>query len=91
MVNYDKIAKSILENVNTASAEEVWLHDGTKIDVADNETLNTAFRNEEAREKRAAEYPSIGDQLDSLYHAGVFPSDMEATLKAVKDKYPKEQ
>ena len=40
--------------------------------------------------KRQAEYPSIGDQLDALYHAGVFPADMTATLKAVKDKYPKE-
>ena len=39
---------------------------------------------------RQAEYPAIGDQLDALYHAGVFPADMTATLKAVKDKYPKE-
>ena len=90
MVDYDKIAKSILENVNTASAEEVWLSDGTKIDVADNTELNTAFRNEEARENRAAEYPSIGDQLDALFHAGVFPADMESKIQAVKNKYPKE-
>jgi len=40
--------------------------------------------------KRKAEYPLIGDQLDALYHAGVFSSDMTATIKAVKDKYPKE-
>ena len=39
---------------------------------------------------RKAEYPSIGDQLDSLFHAGVFPDDMTAILQAVKDKYPKE-
>ena len=38
---------------------------------------------------RAAEYPSIGDQLDALFHAGVFPDDMAATIQAVKDKYPK--
>lgn len=38
---------------------------------------------------REKEYPSIGDQLDALYHAGVFPADMTATLKAVKDKHPK--
>lgn len=38
---------------------------------------------------RAAEYPSIGDQLDALFKAGVFPADMAATLQAVKDKYPK--
>ena len=37
---------------------------------------------------RKAEYPSIGDQLDALFHAGVFPADMAAQLQAVKDKYP---
>jgi hypothetical protein len=39
--------------------------------------------------KRASEYPAIGDQLDALYHAGVFPDDMAAQIQAVKDKYPK--
>lgn len=39
--------------------------------------------------KRSREYPSIGDQLDALFHAGVFPADMAATIQAVKDKYPK--
>ena len=38
---------------------------------------------------RAAAYPAIGDQLDALFHAGVFPADMAATLQAVKNKYPK--
>ena len=40
-------------------------------------------------DKRKSEYPAIGDQLDALYHAGVFPADMAARLKAIKDKYPK--
>ena len=35
MVDYNKIAKSTIENVNTASAEKVWLHDGTEINVAE--------------------------------------------------------
>lgn len=39
--------------------------------------------------KRLKEYPSIGDQLDSLFHAGIFPKDMAAQIQAVKDKYPK--
>ena len=38
---------------------------------------------------REFEYPSMGDQLDALYHAGVFPTEMAATIKAVKEKYPK--
>ena len=38
---------------------------------------------------RKAEYPSVGDQLDALFHAGLFPADMAAKIQAVKDKYPK--
>jgi hypothetical protein len=41
------------------------------------------------RESRKEEYPAIGDQLDALFKAGVFPADMAATIQAVKDKYPK--
>lgn len=40
-------------------------------------------------ENRRQEYPSIGDQLDALFHAGVFPAEMAAKIQAVKDKYPK--
>ncbi len=42
------------------------------------------------RVERAKAYPSIGDQLDSLFHAGAFPADMAAQLQAVKDQYPAE-
>lgn len=40
-------------------------------------------------ELRAAAYPPIGDQLDALFHAGVFPEDMAAQIQAVKDTYAK--
>lgn len=38
---------------------------------------------------RAPQYPPIGEQLDALFKAGVFPEDMAARIQAVKDKYPK--
>jgi hypothetical protein len=38
---------------------------------------------------RIQNYPEIGDQLDALYHAGVFPEEMTAKIQGVKDKYPK--
>jgi len=41
------------------------------------------------RELRAAEYPLIGDQLDDLFHSGMFSDEMRQKLQAVKDKYPK--
>ena len=39
--------------------------------------------------QRDRKYPPIGDQLDSLFHAGVFPEEMAAQLQAVKDAHPK--
>ena len=42
----------------------------------------------EYRRNRAAEYPTIQEQLDALYHAGVFPPEMTARIRAVKEKYP---
>ena len=37
--------------------------------------------------QRKAEYPSIEDQLDDIYHNGV--AGWKTTIKAIKDKYPK--
>lgn len=39
------------------------------------------------RDQRAKEYPSIADQFDSIYHGGL--DDWKASIKAIKDKYPK--
>jgi hypothetical protein len=39
--------------------------------------------------QRKPEYPSITDQLDALFHAGVFPPEMAEQIQAIKDKYPK--
>ena len=36
---------------------------------------------------RQKEYPSIPDQLDTLYHSGL--DAWKAQIKTVKDKYPK--
>ena len=40
-------------------------------------------------EKREAAYPKIGDQLDDLFHNGVFSDEMTTILQNVKDTYPK--
>jgi hypothetical protein len=46
------------------------------------------------RRQRAKEYPSIGDQLDMLWHAidnGTLnkSSDFYTSLKSIKEQYPK--
>ena len=38
---------------------------------------------------RAVAYPSIGDQLDMIYHAGQGGDAFQKAIKAIKDKYPK--
>jgi len=43
---------------------------------------------DEYKIKRALEYPNIFDQLDDIYHNGI--DGWKTTIKAVKDKYPKE-
>lgn len=37
--------------------------------------------------QRAAEYPSIVEQLDKIFHDGI--DEWKETIQAVKDKYPK--
>ena len=48
-----------------------------------------AYAKVKYKDDRKKDYPEFGDQLDALYHAGVFPKEMADKLKAVKDKYPK--
>lgn len=57
--------------------------------LAEEERLKDEYNAVYYREQRAPEYPSIGDQLDALFHAGVFPPEMAEKIQAVKDKYPK--
>ena len=49
--------------------------------------VNTEYGKLEYIDKRAAEYPSVVDQLDDIYHNGI--DAWKATIKATKDKYPK--
>tara|TARA_B100001939_G_scaffold313929_1_gene298003 strand:- start:339 stop:641 length:303 start_codon:yes stop_codon:yes gene_type:complete len=49
--------------------------------------LSTAYDNVDYARKRAAEYPSIQDQLDKIYNDGI--DAWKADIKVIKDKYPK--
>ena len=69
------------------------------IDKSDLEVAESSWTNEQWTkalhnqlsydEQRKAEYPSIGDQLDKIYHEGIdaWKNDM---IKPIKDKHPKE-
>ena len=53
------------------------------------ERLKAEYELTQYQRQRAPEYPTIGDQLDALFHAGVFPPEMAEQIQAIKDKYPK--
>jgi len=49
--------------------------------------LQAQYGANEYQRQRAREYPSIPDQLDTLYHSGL--DAWKAQIKTVKDKFPK--
>ena len=49
--------------------------------------LTTEWNNSNYQRQRQAEYPSVVDQLDDIYHNGI--DAWKATIKTTKDKYPK--
>ena len=55
---------------------------------AEQERLQAEYDANEYQRNRAAEYPSVIDQLDDIYHNGI--DGWKATIKETKDKYPKE-
>ena len=68
----------------TEEEEAAWAAEQLAFATIQEELARTKYQR-----NRASEYPPIGDQLDALFKAGVFPTDMAATLQAVKNKYPK--
>jgi len=51
------------------------------------EEVNTKIAELQLQENRAADYPSIADQLDDIFHNGL--DGWKATIQETKDKYPK--
>jgi hypothetical protein len=88
-INPDAIASVNAEDINQIT----WLNGTIPISKTDIEAKITELQAEydalEYQRKRDAEYPSIKDQLDKIYHEGIdkWKEDM---IKPVKDKHPKE-
>ena len=79
-------------SVVTPSGEEIRPMTQAEVDSHNSEydLYEKWVAEEKYKDDRKADYPDIGDQLDALYHAGAFPDEMTAKLKAVKDNFPKE-
>ena len=88
-----KINPNAEVTVNGNDVDNIIWHNGTEVisksDIQTKQTeLQTEYNNNKYQRDRAAEYPSIKDQLDNIYHNGI--DGWKTTIKAVKDKYPKE-
>jgi hypothetical protein len=81
-------------SVNADDIKQITWHNGTtpiaEADIlAKQAELQADYEAKEYQRKRASEYPSIGEQLDMIYHAGQGGDAFQAAIQAIKDKYPK--
>jgi len=92
-LDHEAIYKAYPDAVTVDDGTGVFKEDGTKITLVQSEldTARTTIDTEAAaiayQGQRKAEYPSIEDQLDDIYHNGI--DAWKATIKTTKDKYPK--
>ncbi len=85
MINH-KAVIALNPQVAWIDNEAAFDKDGNKIEI--NLAAVNAWQDpEQYKYDRAAEYPSIADQLDLLYHGGM--DAWKSAIQAVKDKYPK--
>ena len=87
-------------NINGNEANKTYanlfVHDDTKSKPSESDciagiaAMQKAYDDAAYQRSRAKGYPSIGDQLDMIYHNGDGGATFQAAIKAVKDKYPKE-
>lgn len=86
MINKHKAIYALNSSVVTIRGDVAY--DANDNVVAYNEAAVQTYIDDHAYiSKRAAEYPSIADQLDTLFHEGI--DGWKETIQAVKDKYPK--
>ena len=87
-----KAIRSIHNSVVTiygSTQEDIIAYDIENNKVSINWTQVNAWTDpEQYKYDRKKEYPSIADQLDDIYHNGL--DGWKDTIKAIKDKYPKE-
>ena len=92
-LDHEAIRKAYPDAVTVDDGTGAFKADGSQITLVqsaiDNAraTLNAEYAALEYSRNRAAEYPPIEDQLDTIYHNGV--AGWKTSIKAIKDKYPK--
>ena len=92
-LDHDAIRKAYPDTVSIDDSTGAFKQDGTKITLVQSAIdsarvqLDSDYAKVKYKDDRKAEYPSVVDQLDDIYHNGI--DGWKATIKATKDKYPK--
>ena len=93
MLDHEAIAKAYPDALIIDDSTGAFKADGTQITLVQSDidaarvTLNNELAATKYQRDREAEYPSVVDQLDDIYHNGI--DAWKATIKVTKDKYPK--
>jgi len=88
MINLTKIIYKLYPNVVRTVGDVAYDAEGNEV-AYDKASVEAYVEANSYAEKRAAEYPAIGDQLDALWKGGDAAAEMLAKVQAVKAKYPK--
>ena len=92
-LDHEAIRKAYPDAVTVDDGAGAFKADGSQITLVQSDidaarvTLDTEAAAVKYKTDRAAEYPSVVDQLDDIYHNGL--DAWKATIKVTKDKYPK--
>jgi len=86
MMNHKAIYKLYPTVVTIDDTAGAFDANGNKVDI-DLALVNAWVDPEAYKYQRANKYPSIVDQLDTLYHGGY--DEWKASIDVVKNKYPK--
>ena len=71
---------AVIDGTNVRDAQ------GNQVTI-DMDAVNAWVDPDQYKYNRAASYPSIADQLDTIYHSGI--DAWKATITAVKEEFPK--
>ena len=85
-MNHIAIYKLYSQVVSIDDTEGAFDANGNKVEI-DLNTVNAWVDPEQYKYQRQQAYPSIQDQLDTLYHGGY--DAWKAQIQAVKEQFPK--
>jgi hypothetical protein len=92
-LDHEAIRKAYPDAVTIDDGTGAFKADGSKIELVQSKidaartAINKELTDTKYQRDRAAEYPSVVDQLDLIYHSGI--DAWKAKIKETKDKYPK--